>query len=68
MARALGISETEMFKEAGFLSDETPRDMDILEDHELRLFFLNDWKLLSDDEKDWLKRFIRMMKERRGVK
>ena len=57
-----------MFKEAGFLSDETPRDMDILEDHELRLFFLNDWKLLSDDEKDWLKRFIRMMKERRGVK
>ena len=68
LASALGVPETEMFKEAGFLSDETPRDADILADHELRLFFLNDWKRLSDDEKDWIKIFIRMMKERRRQK
>lgn len=63
MARALGVPEIEMFKEAGFLSEETPRVVDILEDHELKLFLLNDWKQLSYDEKDWFKRFIGLIRE-----
>ena len=68
LARTLGVSETEIFKEAGFLSEETPSDEDILEDPELRLFFRDEWNKLSDDEKDWFKGFVRMMKERRKEK
>ena len=68
LARTLGVPETDMFREAGFLSEETLSDEDILEDPELRLFFRDEWKQLSNDEKDWFKGFVRMMKERRREK
>ena len=65
LAKALGISETEMFKAAGYLSETVPSDEELIDDPELRLFFRDEWKHLSDDEKEWFKGFVRMIKERR---
>jgi transcriptional regulator with XRE-family HTH domain len=65
LAKALGVPETEMFKEAGYLSEATPSDEELIDDPELRLFFRDEWKYLSDDEKEWFKGFVRMIKERR---
>jgi len=65
LARALGIPEMQMFREAGYLSDVLPNDDEIIDDPELRLFFRDEWKHLSPDEKDWFKGFVRMIKERR---
>jgi len=68
LAKALGISETQMFKEAGYLSNTVPTDEELIDDPELRLFFRDEWKHLSDDEKEWFKGFVRMIKERRRGK
>jgi len=68
LAKALGIPETQMFKEAGYLSDTVPTDEELIDDPELRLFFRDEWKHLSDDEKEWFKGFVRMIKERRREK
>jgi transcriptional regulator with XRE-family HTH domain len=65
LAKSLGISETEMFKAAGYLSETVPSDEELIDDPELRLFFRDEWKYLSDDEKEWFKGFVRMIKERR---
>ena len=37
------------------ICENVPRAEGILEDHELKLFFLNEWKQLPDDEKGWFK-------------
>ena len=68
LAKALGIPETQMFKEAGYLSGTVPTDEELIDDPELRLFFRDEWKHLSDDEKEWFKGFVRMIKERRRGK
>jgi len=34
----------------------------------LRLFFRDEWKHLSDDEREWFKSFVRMIKMRRREK
>ena len=69
LARNLGVSEMEMFREAGYLSQTPPpSDEELLDDPELRLFFRDEWKHLSDDEKEWFKGFVRMMKVRRREK
>lgn len=65
LARALGIPEMLMFREAGYLSDALPADEELIGDPELRLFFRDEWKHLSPDEKEWFKGFVRMIKERR---
>ena len=65
LARSLGISETQMLQEAGYLSEGScPSDEDLLPDPELRLFFRQDWQLLSEDEKEWFKDFVRLLKTR----
>ena len=65
LAKALGISETQMLQEAGYLSTAIPEsDEDLLLDPELRLFFRQDWKLLSEDEKEWFRDFVRLLKTR----
>ena len=68
LAQALGIPEMQMFKEAGYLSDTPPTDEELITDPELRLFFRDEWKHLSPDEKSWFKGFVRMIKERRREK
>jgi transcriptional regulator with XRE-family HTH domain len=65
LARALGVPETEMLKEAGFLSSVTSSDEELLDDPELRLFFREEWQELSEEEKEWFRGFIRMIKETR---
>ena len=68
LAKTLGVPETEMFRGAGYLSEDTLLEEDTLDDHEIRLFFRDDWNQLSDEEKSWFKGFVRMMKERRQEK
>lgn len=69
LAGALGVPELEMFREAGYLSETPPpSDEELIGDPELRLFFRDEWKYLSDDEKDWFKGFVRMIKVRRREK
>ena len=68
LARALGVPELEMFREAGYLSETTPTDEEILTDPELRLFFRDEWKHLSDDDREWFKSFMRMVKEKHREK
>jgi len=69
LAGALGVPELEMFREAGYLSETPPpSDEELIGDPELRLFFRDEWKYLSDDEKEWFKGFVRMIKVRRREK
>jgi len=69
LAGALGVPELEMFREAGYLSEiPPPSDEELIGDPELRLFFRDEWKYLSDDEKEWFKGFVRMIKVRRREK
>jgi hypothetical protein len=49
MARTLVITETDIFKQAGFLSKKTPGTKDMLEDHELLSFFQECWKQFPAD-------------------
>jgi transcriptional regulator with XRE-family HTH domain len=64
LARVLGISELQIFQEAGYLSNVSPFDEELIDDHELRLFFRDDWKSLSEDDKEWVKNFVRIVKEK----
>ena len=68
LSRALGVPELEMFREAGYLSEAVSSDEEMLTDPELRLFFLDEWPHLSDDDKEWFKSFVRMVKEKRRDK
>ena len=68
LAKALGVPETEVLKEAGFLS-EAPENERIVDDPEVWLFFKEDWPTLNKEDREWFKLFIRMIKERnRGKK
>jgi len=63
------VPEIQMFKEAEYLSEGPgPSDEELIDDPEVRLFFQHEWKDLSDDEKEWFKGFLRMIKERRREK
>ncbi len=65
LSRALGVPEEEMLKAAGYLA-HTPetRDIDVIPDTELRLFFRDDWGQLTDDEKEWFLDIVRLFKTR----
>jgi transcriptional regulator with XRE-family HTH domain len=66
LAKALGIAETEMLREAGYLSTAPTKGSEqLLDDPELREFFRDDWGQLTGDEKEWLKDFVRLLKARR---
>ena len=65
MAGALGVREEEVLQAAGYLSERQPSDGELIGDPELRLFFQDDWPGLSEDERDWFKCFVRIMKMRR---
>ena len=66
LAKALGVPETEMLREAGYLSTAPPPgDNELPDDRELRLFFREDWGQLSADEKEWFRDFVRLLKARR---
>ena len=66
LANALGVAETEMLREAGYLSTAPPSgDSQLLDDPELRAFFRDDWSQLGSDEKEWFRDFVRLLKARR---
>ena len=66
LAKALGVPETEMLREAGYLSTAPPEgDERLLDDPDLRAFFREDWSRLTTDEKEWFKDFVRLLKARR---
>lgn len=52
LAKALGITEIEMLKQVGYLSGVPPSDEGLIDDPELRLFFRDEWKNLSQGEKE----------------
>ena len=66
LAKALGVPEMEMLREAGYLSTAPPPgDNELPDDRELSLFFREDWGQLSADEKEWFRDFVRLLKARR---
>ncbi|RLC93397.1 MAG: hypothetical protein DRI39_01700 [Chloroflexi bacterium] len=44
------------------------RQSDEILDPEIELFFSGEWHLLPEDEKDWVRRIIRMVRERRKAR
>lgn len=65
LAAALGVPQADMLRAAGFLTDESdPLDSALPPVPELRLFFTQDWPLLTDDDHELLVDFIRMLKSR----
>ena len=66
LAKALGVPETEMLREAGYLSTAPPSGNEqLLDDPEFRAFFRDDWSQLTTDEKKWFRDFVRLLKARR---
>ncbi len=51
-----------------YLCDSGTRQVDELMDPEMELFFSSEWHCLPEDEKDWVRRVIRMVRERRDVR
>ncbi len=65
LSHALGVPTIDLFRAAGHLPDATEsEDAQILEDNELRLFFRDDWHQLTDEERELLLDFVRMLKTR----
>jgi transcriptional regulator with XRE-family HTH domain len=65
LSKALGVPEAEMLQAAGYLKIATETDdTGILKDPELRLFFRDDWKRLTHDEKELFVDVVRMFKTR----
>ncbi|MFC2009089.1 helix-turn-helix domain-containing protein [Chloroflexota bacterium] len=65
LSKALGVPEAEMLLAAGYLRDEgKTQDKGILDDPELRLFFRDDFKRLTSDEKVLFVDLVRMFKTR----
>jgi transcriptional regulator with XRE-family HTH domain len=64
MSRELGVPLTDILTAAGHLDHHADSRDDLLQDPELRLFFRDDWPRLSDDERELLFDFIRMLKTR----
>ena len=66
LANALRVAETEMLREAGYLSTApSSGDSQLPDDPELRAFFRDDWSQLGSDEKEWFRDFVRLLKARR---
>lgn len=64
MSRELGVPLVDILTAAGHLDHQAESHDDLLQDPELRLFFRDDWPGLSDDEREMLFDFIRMLKTR----
>lgn len=64
MSRELGVPLTEMLTAAGHLQGPVEYNAETLQDPELRLFFRDDWPRLSEEERELLRDFIRMLKLR----
>ncbi len=65
LSHALGIPAVDLFRAAGHLPDSAvSEDSQIFQDHELRLFFRDDWKDLTGEEQELLRDFVRMLKTR----
>ena len=65
LGRALGVPLPEMLRASGYVQPvaEAADDRLFLEP-ELRLFFRDDWPKLTDDERELLRDFARMLKTR----
>jgi transcriptional regulator with XRE-family HTH domain len=64
IAKALGIPLHDVLRAAGYLPPALERSDDTLLEPELRLFFSDDWGRLTDDERELLRDFVRMLKTR----
>ncbi|MBN1152165.1 MAG: helix-turn-helix transcriptional regulator [Dehalococcoidia bacterium] len=64
IARALGVPLQDVLRAAGYLSSLPDETDEALLEPELRVFFSQDWKRLSEDERDLLRDFVRMLKLR----
>ena len=65
LAKALGVPEAEMLAAAGYLRAETEvADEKLFKDPELRLFFRDDWRRLTQDEREMFLDVVRMFKTR----
>ncbi len=51
-----------------YLCSSRTGQLDELVDPEIELFFSSEWHCLPEDEKDWVKRVIRMVRERRDAR
>lgn len=64
ISRALGVPLHDVLRAAGYLPPALEQRDDHLLEPELRLFFADDWLRLTDDERDLLRDFVRMLKTR----
>ena len=64
IARALGVPLHDVLRAAGYLPPTLEERDDRLLEPELRLFFSDDWHNLTEDERDLLRDFVRMLKTR----
>ncbi len=66
LARGLGVDAIELLRAAGYKGDQNEAESkDPILEPELELFFSGEWNELSDEEKDWVRRTIRMVREHR---
>lgn len=64
ISRALGVPLHDVLRAAGYLPPALEQKDDTLLEPEMRLFFVDDWPQLTDDEQDLLRDFVRMLKTR----
>ena len=64
IAGALGVPLHDVLRAAGYLPPGLETSDDALLEPELRVFFAEDWASLTDDERDLLRDFVRMLKTR----
>lgn len=64
MARVLGMPPQDMLREAGYLPSAVDQSDDALLEPELKAFFSQDWRSLTEVERDLLRDFVRMLKSR----
>ncbi len=64
ISRTLGVPLHDVLRAAGYLPPALEQRDDRLLEPEFRLFFADDWHQLTDDERDLLRDFVRMLKTR----
>ena len=64
IARALGVPLHDVLRAAGYLPPALEQKDDLLLEPELRVFFADDWLNLTEDERELLRDFVRMLKTR----
>ena len=64
ISRALGVPLHDVLRAAGYLPPSAEQHDDTLLEPELRVFFADDWPDLSEDERELLRDFVRMLKTR----